>query len=75
MHDCSRCFLTLIFLVLDAATDRIFCNYAHRMTNTRSHGSLEALFAAAGVSIHEKPAAVLADLDAELEGMSCPLER
>jgi hypothetical protein len=43
------------------------------MVNTRSHGSLEALFAAAGVTIDEKPQAKLAEIDAELEGMSCPL--
>lgn len=56
-----------------AATGRILCNYAYRMVNTRSHGSLEALFAAAGVTIDEKPQAKLAEIDAELEGMSCPL--
>ncbi|CAD6579295.1 MAG: hypothetical protein CYPHOPRED_000850 [Cyphobasidiales sp. Tagirdzhanova-0007] len=40
---------------VDEATDETLCYYAHRMTNTRSHGPLDKLFGAAGVSIVTKP--------------------
>ena len=43
------------------------------MINTRSHGPLDKLFGAAGVALSSKTDAVLSSLDAEEEGMACPL--
>ena len=58
---------------LHAVTDEIICTYAHRMINTRSHGPLDKLFGAAGVALSSETDAVLRSLDAEEEGMACPL--
>ena len=43
------------------------------MINTRSHGPLDKLFGAAGVSLSSQADSVLRSLDAEEEGMVCPL--
>lgn len=50
--------------------DEMVCTYAHRMTNTRDHGPLEPVFAAAGVAIQRKTDVTVQDAQ---EYMSCPL--
>lgn len=71
----SLALLRLLRSVLPCSldTEEIICTYAHRMTNTRSHGPLDKLFGAAGVSLFAQADAVLRSLDAEEEGMACPL--